>query len=169
MTDPIRLADLCHESLEVGAAPLVRLFLDRLDPSLYRTDFATEGSSNYAFTLILQRPDPDLCRRVMTPLRAHGVEFRRGTAGGGNQVRQPYLRKRLGDQPMPGLPDKVVRLLHAAFEELTGADLASDPADHVYRQEYAHGGMSSGMISLDTWRQELMPALVQRANTLLSV
>jgi hypothetical protein len=85
----------------------------------------------------------------------------------------PYLwramRKRLGDQPMPGSADEVARLLHAAFEELTGADLASDPADHVYRQEYAHGGMSSGMISLDTWRQELMPALVQRANTLLSV
>jgi hypothetical protein len=85
----------------------------------------------------------------------------------------PYLwramRKRLGDQPMPGSADEVARLLHAAFEELTGADLASDPADHVYREEYAHGGMSSGMISLDTWRQELMPALVQRANTLLSV
>jgi hypothetical protein len=85
----------------------------------------------------------------------------------------PYLwramRKSLGDQPMPGSADEVARLLHAAFEELTGADLASDPADHVYREEYAHGGMSSGMISLDTWRQELMPALVQRANTLLSV
>jgi hypothetical protein len=85
----------------------------------------------------------------------------------------PYLwramRKRLGDQPMPGSADEVARLLHAAFEELTGADLASDPADHVYREEYAHGDMSSGMISLDTWRQELMPALVQRANTLLSV
>ena len=79
----------------------------------------------------------------------------------------PYLR--LGDEPMPGSADEVARLLHAAFEELTGADLASDPADHVYREEYAHGGMSSGMISLDTWRQELMPALVQRANTLLSV
>ena len=28
----------------------------------------------------------------MAALREHGVEFRRGTAGGGNQVRQPYLR-----------------------------------------------------------------------------
>jgi hypothetical protein len=31
----------------------------------------------------------------------------------------------------------------------------------------AHGGMSSGMISLDTWRQQLMPILVERARTLL--
>jgi CDP-6-deoxy-D-xylo-4-hexulose-3-dehydrase len=72
------------------------LFLGNLDPGAYRTDFATEGSSNYAFTLVLRRPDEDLCRRVMACLRAHGVEFRRGTSGGGNQVRQPYLRKLLG-------------------------------------------------------------------------
>jgi len=28
---------------------------------------------------------------VMAELRARRVEFRRGTSGGGNQVRQPYL------------------------------------------------------------------------------
>jgi CDP-6-deoxy-D-xylo-4-hexulose-3-dehydrase len=26
------------------------------------------------------------------------VEFRRGTSGGGNQLRQPYLRRLLGDE-----------------------------------------------------------------------
>jgi CDP-6-deoxy-D-xylo-4-hexulose-3-dehydrase len=72
------------------------LFLRNLDPDLYRTDFRTEGSCNYAFTLILKEPDAGLCQRVMTALRESGVEFRRGTAGGGNQLRQPYLRSRLG-------------------------------------------------------------------------
>ncbi len=72
------------------------LFLENLDPAAYRTDFATEGSSNYALTLILKEPDADLCGRVMAALRANGVEFRRGTSGGGNQVRQPYLRRLLG-------------------------------------------------------------------------
>ncbi|HUZ52106.1 MAG TPA: hypothetical protein VMU94_06210 [Streptosporangiaceae bacterium] len=56
---------------------------------------------------------------------------------------------------------------HAAFGELTGLDLASDPAPSVYRERYAHGGMSSGMISLDTWRQRFMPLLTDRARTLL--
>ena len=28
----------------------------------------------------------------MAGLTEHGVEFRRGSAGGGNQLRQPYLR-----------------------------------------------------------------------------
>jgi len=72
------------------------LFLDNLDPSAYQTDFAAEGSSNYALTLILKKADPALCKRVMTTLKAQGVEFRRGTAGGGNQLRQPYLRRRVG-------------------------------------------------------------------------
>jgi CDP-6-deoxy-D-xylo-4-hexulose-3-dehydrase len=71
-------------------------FLSHLDPELYQTDFATEGSSNYAFTLVLREPDDRLCERVMTSLREHGVEFRRGTSGGGNQLRQPYLRRLVG-------------------------------------------------------------------------
>ena len=73
------------------------LFLRNLDPDLYRTDFDTDGSSNYAFTLVLQEPDDALAERVQTLLRKHGVEFRRGTAGGGNQLRQPYLRQRFGE------------------------------------------------------------------------
>ena len=72
------------------------LFLNNLNSEAYQTDFATEGSSNYAFTLILRHPDEALFRRITTSLRLHGVEFRRGTAGGGNQVRQPYLRQVLG-------------------------------------------------------------------------
>jgi CDP-6-deoxy-D-xylo-4-hexulose-3-dehydrase len=72
------------------------LFLQNLDPEKYRTDFATEGSCNYAFTLVLKQANPTLCENVMNALRQHKVEFRRGTAGGGNQLRQPYLRKVLG-------------------------------------------------------------------------
>jgi hypothetical protein len=83
----------------------------------------------------------------------------------------PYLwralRKRLVGEPMPGSPDEVLSLLHAAFEQLVGTDLASDAAEMAYREQYAHGGMSSGMIGLDTWRQQLMPLLAERARTLL--
>jgi len=72
-------------------------FLDRLDPGRYRTDFRREGSSNYAFTLVLREPDEALRDRVEAALRSHDVEFRRGTSGGGNQLRQPYLRALYGD------------------------------------------------------------------------
>jgi CDP-6-deoxy-D-xylo-4-hexulose-3-dehydrase len=80
------------------------LFLDHLDPDLYRTEFATDGSCNYAFTLVLKEPDPALCERVMATLRGHNVEFRRGTAGGGNQLRQPYLRRLLGTDAWKEFP-----------------------------------------------------------------
>ena len=67
-------------------------FLKQIDSTRYRTDFKLEGSSNYAFNLILKNPDDDLVQRLMVKMRESGVEFRRGSAGGGNQVRQPYLR-----------------------------------------------------------------------------
>ncbi len=82
----------------------LHLFLDNLDPDVYFTDFAVEGSSNYAFTLVLKEPDVALRDRIMTTLRAHRVEFRRGTSGGGNQLRQPYLRKRMGDDAWQEMP-----------------------------------------------------------------
>ena len=66
-------------------------FLDRLDPALYRTGYLLEGSVNYAFPVVLRNPDTALRDRLETLLRANGIEFRRGNAGGGNQLRQPYL------------------------------------------------------------------------------
>jgi CDP-6-deoxy-D-xylo-4-hexulose-3-dehydrase len=74
------------------------LFLSNLDSDKYQTDFATEGSCNYAFTLVLREADDAFRDRVMDALRQCRVEFRRGTSGGGNQLRQPYLRRLLGDE-----------------------------------------------------------------------
>ena len=69
-----------------------KYFLDNLDPEKYQTDFELEGSCNYAFNLVIKNSDIEFCKRVMTRLRETGIEFRRGSAGGGNQLRQPYLR-----------------------------------------------------------------------------
>lgn len=70
----------------------LNLFLKNLDSKKYQTDFAVEGSCNYAFTLVLNQPDKKLCDRVMGALRDAKVEFRRGLSGGGNQLRQPFIR-----------------------------------------------------------------------------
>ena len=67
-------------------------FLKQIDQDKYRTDFKLEGSSNYAFNLILKHADDGLVQRLMQKMRDSGVEFRRGSAGGGNQIRQPYLK-----------------------------------------------------------------------------
>lgn len=81
------------------------IFLRHLDPESYHTDFETEGSCNYAFTLILKHPDPLLRDRIMEALRRHNVEFRRGTSGGGNQLRQPYLRSIVGEREYEKYPN----------------------------------------------------------------
>ena len=72
----------------------IQLFLSGLDSGRFFTEFETEGASNYAFTLVLREADFSLRDRVESILRQLRVEFRRGTSGGGNQLRQPYLRER---------------------------------------------------------------------------
>lgn len=67
-------------------------FLNSINPNKYRTVFKLEGCSNYAFNLILKEPDIDFVKILMSKMKENGIEFRRGSAGGGNQIRQPYLR-----------------------------------------------------------------------------
>lgn len=67
-------------------------FLKKLDKKKYFVDFNTIGQSNYAFNLILKNPDKLLMNKLMKNLDKNGVEYRLGSAGGGNQLRQPYLK-----------------------------------------------------------------------------
>jgi len=70
----------------------LKTFLNSINAKKYRTDFKLEGCSNYAFNLILQEPDVDFVKILMSKMKESGIEFRRGSAGGGNQIRQPYLK-----------------------------------------------------------------------------
>lgn len=74
-----------------------KLFLDNLDPEKYFTDFQIEGAVNYAFVILLRNADPEQFRKLTDALQAENVEFRRGTAGGGNLARQPFVRERMPD------------------------------------------------------------------------
>ncbi len=68
-------------------------FLENLDSSKYLTKFKIKGSSNYAFPLIIKRKSLDFRKKLEKTLYKLNIEFRRGGAGGGNQLRQPYLKK----------------------------------------------------------------------------
>ena len=74
-----------------------KIFLENLDKEKYRTDFRIKGSSNYAFNLVQQQSDMAFAGRLMQRMQDESIEFRRGSAGGGNQLRQPYVRQFLGD------------------------------------------------------------------------
>lgn len=70
-----------------------KIFLNNLDPAKYWTDFDLEGSCNYAFNLVIKKPNLEFRAKVEKAMRDAGVEFRRGSSGGGNQLRQPYLKR----------------------------------------------------------------------------
>lgn len=82
-----------------------KLFLQEIDPEFFRTDFRLEGSSNYAFPLVLKKKDYALRDRLEQRMREYRIEFRRGNAGGGNQLRQPYLRKFFPDRYWEQFPE----------------------------------------------------------------
>ncbi len=66
-------------------------WLDNLNPEYFFTDFDRVGSSNFSLPLILRDKNKERFIDVCRTLESHGVEYRKGTAGGGNQARQPYL------------------------------------------------------------------------------
>ena len=70
-----------------------KLFLNSIDQNTFRTNFNLKGSSNYAFPLILKEKNIKMRDKLEKIMLKNKIEFRRGSAGGGNQVRQPYLKK----------------------------------------------------------------------------
>jgi len=68
------------------------IWLKNLDPNLFFVDYLVEGSSNYALPLILKENNHSM-KQVCEILEEEKVEYRLGTAGGGNQARQPYLER----------------------------------------------------------------------------
>jgi CDP-6-deoxy-D-xylo-4-hexulose-3-dehydrase len=69
------------------------IWLDNLDSSKFMTFFRREGNSNFALPLMMQGTTKNKLKDICTILEKEGVEYRLGTAGGGNQARQPYLKK----------------------------------------------------------------------------
>ena len=70
-----------------------KYFLNLLNPEKFFTQYNLNGISNYAFPIILRSKsikDRNLFEKYLSE---NGIEFRRGNAGGGNQLRQPYLKK----------------------------------------------------------------------------
>ena len=68
-------------------------FLKNINSDNYFKDYEISGSSNYAFPIILKTKSLKKRDNFEKVLKMNKIEFRRGNAGGGNQLRQPYLKK----------------------------------------------------------------------------
>ena len=70
----------------------LKFFLELLDGKKYWKNFDLEGNSNYAFPILLQTKNLKIRDYFEKKLKISNIEFRRGNAGGGNQLRQPYIK-----------------------------------------------------------------------------
>tara|TARA_R100000030_G_scaffold60308_1_gene45536 strand:- start:525 stop:1709 length:1185 start_codon:yes stop_codon:yes gene_type:complete len=71
----------------------LQTWVDNLNYEKFFLDFDLDGNSNFALPLVVKNKNKDRLVRVCQILEDNQVEYRIGTAGGGNQARQPYLEK----------------------------------------------------------------------------
>ena len=76
----------------------------------------------------------------------------------------PYLwsemRKYLSTIPIPDSISDLVKEIEKAFLFITGKPISS--LQHFFVEQFAHGGMSSGYISPEFWREKVMPLIKKR-------
>ncbi|WP_420645801.1 hypothetical protein [Candidatus Leptofilum sp.] len=76
----------------------------------------------------------------------------------------PYLWQEMADHfadtPLPVTPTHLELLLTQAFEALTGQPITDET--HFFVERFAHGGMSSGLVSPSFWRETAVPLLLNR-------
>lgn len=78
------------------------------------------------------------------------------------------LKVDLSDVRIPASSEVAIRLVHESFTRITGVRLDDpDLPAHVFRKELDHGGMSGGHVSIEAWRDRLMPLLEKRARSLV--
>ena len=73
----------------------------------------------------------------------------------------PYLwqamQNHFAQTPLPDDSLQLQQLLAQAFEILTGQSITAEK--HFFVEQFAHGGMSGGMISPQFWRETAVPLL----------
>ena len=89
-------------------------FLKNINENKYFVNFDLSGQSNYAFIIIFNKKYQNMKFRSKfeSALNKHKIEFRRGTSGGGNQMRQPYVRNELNFSKKDFMKFPIVEQVH---------------------------------------------------------
>ena len=87
-----------------------KYFLKNLDKKIFFNNFKIDGSSNYAFPIILNSKNKKKRNKLEFLMKKNNIEFRRGNAGGGNQIRQPYVKDFIGKIKLKNFP--VIEHIH---------------------------------------------------------
>ena len=106
-----------------------------------------------------------------------GLAARRSTSAGDLFLHEPEnwglrgdphvwreMQAALSGLDLPASDAEAENLFRSTFETVVKVDLSNpDQEMEVEREEFNHGGMSGGVVSLSYWVQELLPLLVARA------
>lgn len=76
------------------------------------------------------------------------------------------MKRQLKTTPLPVSPEAARAVVEGVFAMLTGHPISEDEAFFIER--YSHGGMSSGYISPEFWRERAMPLLLSRYQALVA-
>ena len=68
-------------------------FISNLNAEKYVTELRTAGQCNYAFIVIMRDNSFKVRDKIEATLKEKGIEFRRGLSGGGNQIKQPFMKQ----------------------------------------------------------------------------
>lgn len=84
----------------------------------------------------------------------------------------PYAWRALRDAvrglPAPQQSGELAQVLRRSFVQVVGSHPDKDGSEEVYVPAFAHGGMSSGMVCLPMWRDQLLPLLLARGTPRLA-
>lgn len=76
----------------------------------------------------------------------------------------PYLWRDMKQQFInincPDSVEKFIEIIETAFQNLTGYPISYD--DSIGLKKYSHGGMSSGFVDPEFWRDKVIPLLKKR-------
>ena len=72
------------------------------------------------------------------------------------------LRERLAQTPLPADVSTLRQLVRDAVQDETGASIDDRARDSVFVERFAHGGMSSGHVSLPWWRETGIQVVADR-------
>lgn len=76
----------------------------------------------------------------------------------------PYLWREMSahfeQTPLPDSADELISLIETTFEKLTGHSISE--REMFFIERFSHGGMSSGHISPDFWRETVIPLMRAR-------
>ena len=78
----------------------------------------------------------------------------------GDEILWYRMKDHFGETPLPDGIDDLVDMIDAAFREEVGTSILALEEGLV--SHLRAGGMSSGMVSGDVWRDRAMPVLIQR-------